>query len=291
MKKEEYISLNASTGGFAYSLMIILYLIISVLGQAILSLIGVNTVINSAISATFSAFAITIAVFLVKSKTGDRLTELCSIKKFNSLFILLSLLFSFGMFCGLGFVNTSIAEILKGWGLNYPSISFPLERPLHLVVFSVAFAMLPALFEEVFFRGILLNSVKGGKVVFSAIVVSLFFAIYHCSIVQLVYQFVYGIGLYFITKLSKSVFPAIISHFLNNFAVIFLQYFKVSVDLFNGFIIASGILGLIIFTMICYSLVKKGKGNKTKTSVKPFIFPYGFIGLLACVLLIVSALF
>ena len=292
MKNEEYKKLNASAGGFAFTVMIILYLIISVLGQTIISLIGIeNLVLKSVIGATFSPIAIIISIFLVKQKVGEKLNTICVLRKFNPIFILLALLFSFGMFFGLGFVNTLIADLLKNLGLNYPSISFPLENPLHLIIFSLTFALLPAFFEEIFFRGVLLNSINNGKIIISGVIIALFFALYHCSPVQLVYQFIYGVGLYFLVKVSGSVFIAIISHFINNFTVILFQYYKLNVDLFNGFIIASGIIALIIFSTICYLILKKQDVKNKKTELKSFIFPYGFIGGLACVLLMISGLF
>jgi membrane protease YdiL (CAAX protease family) len=154
------------------------------------------------------------------------------------------------------------------------------------------FALLPAIFEEIFFRGVILKSLKGAGVVISSLICALFFALYHCSVVQFVYQFIYGVGLCLLVKLSKSVIPAIISHFINNFAVILIQYLKINVNLYDVTLIVVGLVGAIAFILICYALLKRQeKVQKDKKTVVEFLMPYGIVGGVACLLLAFTALF
>lgn len=292
MDKNNSLVVNARLGGVAFSAMIILYLVITVIGQSIILLIGdVMSVAAIAISSTFSSLAIIFALASVSFKTGAKIKDTCGIKKFNPVYILLSLLFSFSMFFGLGFVNSGISSILEKIGLNQSSIYFPLENSFHLILFSFTFALLPAIFEELFFRGVIFGSVRNGGIIFSALFSSLFFALYHCSLVQFFYQFIYGVGLCLIKDISKSVIPAMVSHFINNFAVILLQYFKVNIDLNNAIVIALGIIGLIAFSVICYIKLRKTAEEKNKGAVQEFLLPYGLVGGCACLALLILGLF
>ena len=102
--------------------------------------------------------------------------------------------------------------------------NFTLNRYIAL---SISLAVLPAIFEELFFRGILLNSLISGGKLFAVIVSSLCFAVYHCSITQLLYQFIFGIAFSLLALNSKSIFPCILTHFLNNFIILTAYYFKI----------------------------------------------------------------
>lgn len=284
--------LSARQGGLLFSAMMILYLIISVFGQAVIMLLRKeNSVIGISISATFSSLAIVVATLLIKTNSNEKLFDACGVKKFNPLYILLALLFSLSMFFGLGFINGSIAELFSGWGIKVPSISFPLDNFGQFIIFSIVFALLPAIFEEVFFRGVILKSLDGAGVVASSLICALFFALYHCSVAQLVYQFIYGIGLCLLVKLSKSVVPAMISHFINNFGVILIQYLKLNVNLYDAIFIALGLVGLVAFSVICAMRLKNNEKEERKETIKNFLFPYGIVGGVACVLLAVTSLF
>lgn len=281
-------------GGSAFSIMIALFLLVTLIGQLILMACGVSDgAVFQAISGTFSIIAISLITVYASKRTGVKLKTLSGVEKFNPLFILLALLFSASMFFGLGFVNSVIAEFLTGIGLNGSGISLDLTGNGKLLVFLIVFALLPAVVEEVFFRGLILKSLKNSGLLLSSIFCALFFALYHTSFVQLVYQFIYGIGLCVIARLSKSTIPCMISHFFNNAVVLLLQYFNVAINLFNPYIILGGLLGLFAFSLIVMLLVKKQDKTEIKRvdkSVKDFLLA-SLIGALVCLVLMISALF
>ena len=84
--------------------------------------------------------------------------------------------------------------------------------------FSLFFtAVMPGIFEEIMHRGILLNGVKESKNYKWAILVSgLFFGLMHLNINQFFYASIIGCFFAFIVIISKSIWPAIIMHFINN---------------------------------------------------------------------------
>ncbi len=85
----------------------------------------------------------------------------------------------------------------------------------------VTFAVIPALVEEVVFRGVVLHAVQarwstGAAVVTSAVV----FAAYHMTLVQLVPAFTLGVVLAVLAIRARSIIPGMVLHLLNNTAAI-----------------------------------------------------------------------
>lgn len=83
--------------------------------------------------------------------------------------------------------------------------------------FLLAFALLPAVCEELAFRGYILTGLLKRFRPRSAIVVSAFlFGLYHMNVFQFVPAFCLGIVLGLITVRSRSLAPAMMMHFLHN---------------------------------------------------------------------------
>ncbi len=91
---------------------------------------------------------------------------------------------------------------------------------LIIELFSVA--VLPALLEEFFFRGVILSELLPFGKGFAIIASALFFATAHGSIEQILFSFSYGIIFAYIAISSGSILPGVIIHFCNNaYATIF----------------------------------------------------------------------
>lgn len=81
----------------------------------------------------------------------------------------------------------------------------------------VGIAVLPALAEEVVFRGVLLRGLAAQKRLPVAIVMSsAVFGIYHVLPAQVVATFLLGCVLGLLTLRARSIVPAVVAHFLNN---------------------------------------------------------------------------
>lgn len=78
-------------------------------------------------------------------------------------------------------------------------------------------AVLPAIVEELLFRGLFLSSfLKHTRPSIAIIATSLMFAAMHFSLLKLVTTFILGCTFGYVVYKSKSIFPAIFLHFLNN---------------------------------------------------------------------------
>ncbi len=286
-----YVKKNHISGG-AYSVMIFVYLALTFLGQCIyLGLVGESDFVYQAITPLFSVAGTCAGIYFIKKFANKPLFSVCGIKKFNCIYLLIALCVSVGMFFGLGFINAYFSQLLQRLGITVNSADVPLDYAYQYIIFIITLALLPAVFEELFFRGGLKCCMDGANVFATSAMVALAFSIYHCTLSQLVYQFIYGMFLYFLAYKSDSVFPSIIAHFINNFAVLTLLYFKVEIDFFNIYYILGGLsllLGAGLF-LVFYKSKKVEEKEKISTAetVKGLIFPLGVVGFFVCILMIV----
>lgn len=119
------------------------------------------------------------------------------------------------------------------------------------------------------------------------LVSALFFAVYHCSLSQFFYQLVFGFFLAALTLRAGNVFPAVISHFLNNFAVLSFNYFNVAIDFYSIAFILSGLTFLAAFSFILM-IFKTGGTKKVKGETLSAFFPFGILGVIVCALITVA---
>lgn len=85
-------------------------------------------------------------------------------------------------------------------------------------------AILPAICEELVFRGVIANGLKKYGVVVASLLSAFFFALIHQNLQQLVYQFVIGFVFAYIALKTGSIIYTMILHFLNNFFVLLSTY-------------------------------------------------------------------
>ncbi|MDR5659076.1 ABC transporter permease subunit/CPBP intramembrane protease [Serpentinicella sp. ANB-PHB4] len=105
-------------------------------------------------------------------------------------------------------------------------------------------ALTPGICEELFFRGLILRSLEkswGAK--WAIIISALAFAIIHLDIVRLVPTFLLGLTFGYITVKSRSIFPAIFLHVLNNSMAVFLPS---TIELKYGWLMIMFVVSLAI---------------------------------------------
>ena len=291
--KNKKIILSASDAGLAFAMLMCIHVIISTIGQLFCSVIFKQG--TSAYKLTCSTFSvISIIAVIVYFKVYRKVYLKLSLKaqKSGGVFLAISILLSAGMFLGLGFVNGVVGKLIEIVGLNPGGASFQMRTVWHFLAYSLTLALLPAVFEELFFRGLLLSGLSKAKNVVAVLVSALCFAVYHGSLSQFVYQFIYGVILGFTAIACKSIFPCIVAHFINNFSIILLNYLGVSVNLLSPVLLVIGINCLAIYLTILYFCVKKTNKNQlqTKGEVSRFYLFYGLFGTIICLSIAITNL-
>lgn len=122
-----------------------------------------------------------------------------------------------------------------------------------LTLFVLGF--MPAICEEILFRGQILQGLKKYNKYTMAIICGLMFCIMHLSIQQFVYQFVLGVVLAMIVMITGSILSSIILHLFNNTLILTLSF--ISKDTGSATIIApQNVWGHILpFLLAILSLV------------------------------------
>ena len=285
--KEEKRILKPIDGGFAFSIMMAGYFLISFLGGAILNaFVKKDSVLYYAIAPLFSALTFFLILLFYKKTAKEKTKEFFSIKSSKPIYFLIVLLFAFGMLFGFGFFNDLIAKLIISAGGSVSTSSVPLDNFWQLILFTFALSLVPAVFEELFFRSFILGkALKDAKPITAILISALLFSLYHASATQLIYQFIYGIVLGLLFYKTKSVVCPCILHFLNNFLVLLFSYLKINVNFYSPLFIILGILAVVsAFVLTCF--IDRNK-EENSTSVKGLFIPYGIFGIAFCVLVII----
>lgn len=92
-----------------------------------------------------------------------------------------------------------------------------------LIYSIIAVAVIPAFFEELFFRGIVFSHLKNVSLKKACIIAGLLFGFGHFSAQQFLYAFAMGIISCIVVYRTKSIFPTMILHFTINFSQLMLS--------------------------------------------------------------------
>jgi len=168
-------------------------------------------------------------------------------KKINPIIIFLILLIcGLCVICFFPFINM-IYMFLEKLGFNMSGdVAFEMNNWWTLILGIIMLCLLPALVEEIIFRGIMMGGLlKRVKPHVAIILSATAFFIMHGSIQQSFYQIILGFVLSILFYITGNIFYSIIFHFLNNLIVVLLSYFNIG-GFLNGFSISvGGILGAI----------------------------------------------
>ncbi|MBQ5926925.1 MAG: CPBP family intramembrane metalloprotease, partial [Clostridia bacterium] len=194
----------------------------------------------------------------------------------------LAILLQFGLF-SFAELNTAFLEWLhQAFGYESSPILLPSVSGKKIVGVLLAVAMLPAITEELFFRGVFMQGLKQYGRVFSVLVCGGLFALYHQNPAQTAYQFCCGAAFALIAYQSGSIFPTLVSHFLNNTAVIIL--YAIGLDEFSTafkipFLICSAVC-LVGSLAYLIAFDKKQETERVEKPKKKDFFLFAFVGIL-----------
>lgn len=142
------------------------------------------------------------------------------------------------------------------------SSSYIPSTPAELIAAVFVIAVMPAIFEEFLFRGIVLGSMSEfntkAAMVFSAIM----FAVMHADIYGLIGYIIMGLILVSIVRRTNSIYSAMVFHFANNTTALILGYINDELIYMPVFTISLFAIGVILFItayMLFASITKKPK--------------------------------
>ena len=224
---------EAKASGWSYSLLAIAITIASFAFLVVFGAIGVNVVEVSRTdwylycSYLVSPLAFGCTVWAVLSMTKTPLQAELKEQTCKAKYFLLAVLLQIGLL-SLSELNSLFLEFLSIFGYENAGLSIPSLNGMGFVGVLFVVAVLPAIFEEWVFRGLLLKGMHSFGRVGAVLISGALFALYHQNPAQTVYQFCCGVGFALVALRAGSFLPAVVSHFINNALIITLYKFGVT---------------------------------------------------------------
>ncbi|WP_250278174.1 CPBP family intramembrane glutamic endopeptidase [[Clostridium] colinum] len=180
-----------------------------------------NSYILDTISSTFH-FILPIALYIVFKKV--KIKEIIPLNPLSLKNVFLIIFIGFSVIPFLMFIS-SIGDLF-----SKDIVSDILhEEASNLNLFQSLFtiALLPAIVEELAFRGAILSGYKKNSLLIGVLMSSLYFGMMHGNLNQFVYTTVLGIFMAFLVRITNSIYSSMIMHFIFNAKAAILIYLSV----------------------------------------------------------------
>ncbi len=290
--------LGSAAGGLSYSAVVLINLIISVIASGVVALASIQgTDAHKYISVLVSPIAVAITLTLAIKVSKQPVRAIVPVKT-NPKYILIGVMLIFGLLFSLNSVNEYLIKLFELMGYVRKKNPLPDISGWHVVPALLAIAVLPAIAEEILFRGLMLNNAEEGAGTIRAIFLTGFcFALYHGSVEQTIYQFICGCLFGFLAARSRSVTPTVIIHFLNNAVIIVLMACGLIDE--SGMLIMPQTATIIVSVLSALSLIgavvwlilDKKEVKKCKEGGVKHFFIFAAVGIGAMILVWISGLF
>ncbi len=200
--------------------------------------------------------------FLKLSPKAVLKKQKCSIK-----YYILAIVLQIGLLC-LSELNVWFLKLLGNFGYQDAGILLPsMDGVGFFGVFFVVAILAPVL-EETLFRGMILSGLKPFGITGAALFCGALFALYHQNPSQTIYQFCCGAAFALVALKSGSTLPTVLSHFLNNAAILILTKFRISQFSTPVFIVVVAVSAICLIGSLTYLLFVDGKSNGEKAEPK-----------------------
>ncbi len=164
--------------------------------------------------------AIIFVFYFIDFKTINKLLSLKGLKKFLLIKILVGApLFAIIVSYLAGFLNQSIFDKSQ---LRYYEQFIDSPAPITLSIISIA--LIPAIFEEIAFRGILFNHLtKVSRLKSTILISSILFTILHLSLLSALWIFPIGLLFGYFRAKYRSLWYGILGHFMYNGSIVIIE--------------------------------------------------------------------
>ena len=239
---------------------------------------------NAVISQFFAVLIIPLFFLLVARK--DMRATLRLKKNLGFLQVFLLALASAGVFFGAQIINSIFIEglsIFMGTPSEIEGVA-DATNISQLLFEIVIIAGLPAICEEIFFRGFVMRSFERYSPVAAIILSSVAFAIMHGNLQQIVYAFILGLILGTVVMVTDSLLAGTVMHFTLNAMSVILSYPPIytqyenfaenySVIYFLISIVILPVIASVALFFLIFHTRRKNKRNYGKSFVTDMEFP------------------
>ncbi len=156
--------------------------------------------------------------------------------------------------------------LVEKLGFTSSELPYKLNTPTNYMISLISLAVIPAVCEELIFRGVIVNSLKHKGHLFAIIFSSIMFSLFHFSPSQLIYPICFGLILAIVYLRTNNILFPILLHFINNALTLSIQYFSGSSGstfTHSTFTLIYAIITLIIWIGLIIHLFKDWKQYST----------------------------
>ncbi len=282
---------TAQTSGLAYSFAAFLPVVLSFLFLIAISACGLtekegyersNWYLYCSYILPQLSFAV-VAVWYLR-RTATPVPVAVKNQKCHPKYFLIAVALQIGLLC-LSELNALFLELLGKFGYEDGGINLPSMHGFGFVGVLFVVAVLPALFEEIMFRGVLLKGMRSFGVWGSVVVCGALFSLYHQNPAQTLYQFCCGAAFALVAIRSGSVLPTVLAHFINNAAILILTKRNITEFSTPVFISIMSVSVVCLILSSCYLIfIDKTKPEpESKANRKGFLL-YALAGIALCAL-------
>lgn len=266
--------------------------LINMMSMFILKMIGsffegsVPTYIEALITGVF-AYVVPISIFAkTEELTAEAAAERFCLKKCKPSYVALAAVGGLCFQFVVVIINLPFNLILNDATSYMPTTASELLAEIFVI------GIMPAVFEEFLFRGIVMGSMsklnKSAAIVFSTVM----FAIMHGDMYSLAGYVVMGLALAVLVSRTESLYTAMAFHFTNNLAALLLGYFNselIYAPTATIRIFVAGIVGFLLCFAVFFTFTKKKTTeNKIKTSVL-LAQSFTSVPILLCIAIVAAA--
>ena len=196
-------------------------------------------------------------------------------------YYVVALAMQIGLFA-LSEVNGYFLVWLERFGYQPQSLSIPSTKGFGIVGVLFVVAVLPAVFEELIFRGAVLSGLKKNfSMPVAVLLCGGLFALYHQRPEQTLYQFCCGTAYALLALRAGSILPTMLAHFINNAVIIILYANGIMAIPTPIFIVLVSVGGVLLLGALAYLIfMDKSKPEKLSPTQKKDFFLSALPGIL-----------
>ena len=182
--------------------------------------------------AMISQVAFVITYYQINKNTNPIVAGKINVKNFGWQNVLICILIgAIGLFAFSPISSTAV-EFLKFIGFEVTEgFLFELSNPFWLILALILAAVIPAIVEELIFRGIIFQGLRKYGPVKAILLTSFLFALIHLSAQQFVFPFLFSIVLCYVVLKTNSILASMIIHFVSNAISLFMMYFNFQMEI------------------------------------------------------------
>lgn len=218
------------TGGITFSVTVAVYVFFSLIFSIIVVAAGLDSSSDVYIYINYliAPAAVAVSVPVVSKFRRVPLKTLLPLGfqsgKSAAKYFAAAALLAFGLLFSLSWLNIGFERLLRLLGYEGTVSYFPDLSGGKVVAALLVMAVMPALFEEILFRGAVLQNIREEAGELNSIFLcGMCFALFHANALQTFYQFICGCAFALLAIRARSLFPCVLAHFLNNAVIVVMQ--------------------------------------------------------------------